>query len=96
MKIILRPHLKIRLEQRKIPQNYPGKILARPESKYFDILTSHLIAVRQLEYNGKVRPMTVAYDIIDNEIQVITVHPITNQEINNRVQRRRWIKDEKN
>lgn len=96
MKIILRPHLKIRLEQRKIPQNYPCKILTRPESKYFDNLTDHLIVVRKLKYNGKLRPMVVAYDIIGDEIQIITIYPITNQEINNRVQKKRWIKDEKN
>lgn len=95
MKIILRPHLKIRLEQRKIPQDYPNKIFTKPEFRYFDTLTDHLIAVKKLEYSKKVRLMVVAYDIISDEIQVITVHPITNQEINNRVRRKRWIKDEK-
>lgn len=96
VKIILQPHLKIRLQQRKIPQNYPGKILAKPESQYFDSLTGHFIAVRRLKYNEKLRPMAVAYDIIDELIQVITIHPITDQEITNKVQRKRWTKDEKN
>lgn len=96
MKITLQPHLKIRLIQRKIPQNYPSKVLAKPESEYFDTLTKHSIAVRQLKYNEKLRSMVVAYDIIEEIIQVITIYPISNQEIENRIQRKRWIKYEKN
>lgn len=96
MRIILQPHLKIRLKQREIPKTYPMEILTKPESRFFDILTEHSIVVRKLKYNEKLRPMVVAYDIINNEIQIITVHPITDQEIKNRVKRKRWIKNEKN
>ncbi len=94
MRIVLRPHLMLRLKEREIPQNYPEEILLKPEIKYFDTLTNHSIAVKKLEYNGKLRSMAVAYDIIGTEIQVITVYPTTNQEIKNRVQNRRWIKYE--
>lgn len=96
MKIILRPHLKIRLEQREIPQNYPKRVIIKPEFEYFDTLTGHLIAIRKLKYNEKVRPMAVAYDIIGNTIQIITIHPVSNQEIANKLLRKRWIKDEEN
>lgn len=94
MKIILRPHLKIRLEQRKIPLNYPIKITKDPEQKYFDTLTNHLIAIKNLEYNDKVRPMVTAYDIIGQDLQIITVHPSTTQEISNKVKRERWVKND--
>lgn len=96
MKIILRPHLKLRLQQREIPQDYPGKILSKPDNQYTDTLSNHQIAVKRLKYNGKLRPMAIAYDIIKSEIQVITVYPTTNQEISNRIKRRRWIKYEEN
>ncbi|MBI2330543.1 hypothetical protein HYU94_04055 [Candidatus Daviesbacteria bacterium] len=96
MKVILQPHLKLRLEQRKIPQNYPYQVIVKPESKYFDNVTGHLIAVKRLKYNEKLRPMAVAYDIIDDTIQVITIHPVSDQEINNKLLRERWVKDEKN
>ena len=94
MRIVLQPHLKIRLQQRKIPPNYPRKILNKSESKYFDNLTGHFIAVRNLEYNEKLRPMVVAYDIIGREIQVVTIHPEDDQEIQNRLKSGRWIKYE--
>ena len=96
MKIILRPHLKIRLKQRLIPPDYPTKIVKEPDQTYFDTLTDRHIAIKTLEYNGKLRPMAVAYDIIENTIQIITIHPTTEQEISNKVYRGRWIKDEKN
>lgn len=36
----------------------------------------------------------MAYDIIGSEIQVITVHPSSDQEIKNKLERGRWIKNE--
>lgn len=95
VEIRLRPHLKIRLKQRGISQDYPRLVLERREEKYFDTATNHYIAVRKLEYNGKVRPMAVSYDIINKVIQVITIHPITDQEIKNKLKRNRWQKYEK-
>lgn len=96
MKIVLRPHLKIRLAQRLIPEDYPKKIILNPEEKYFDTATYHKIAVKKLEYNGKLRPMALAYDIIEQVIEVVTIYPTNKQEIENRIKNRRWIKYEKN
>lgn len=96
MKIIIRPHLKLRLKQREIPQDYPGKILTKPTNKYFDSETGHFIAIRSLKYYGKTRPMVVAYDTINSEIQAVTVYPTTSQEIQNRLNSGRWIKNEEN
>ena len=94
MKIVLRPHLEIRLAQRLIPRDYPKKIILNPEEKYFDTATNHKIAVKRLEYSGKLRPMALAYDIIGLEIQVITIHPVSKHEIENKLNRGRWIKNE--
>lgn len=94
MKIVLQPHLKIRLAQRKIPQNYPERIITNPDSKYFDTATNHFIAIKRLNYNQKLRPMVVSYDIIGDIIQIVTVHPVNDQQIQNKLKRRRWIKNE--
>lgn len=95
MKIILQPHLKIRLKQRFIPRSYPKQIVSEAEFCFFDPLTKHQIAIKVLKYAGKYRPMVVAYDIMDAEIQIITVYPTDEQEIKNRVLSRRWVKYEK-
>lgn len=96
MKIVLQPHLKIRLKERLIPERYPKQILRKPDIKYLDPLTDHRIAIKSLHYNGKKRPMVVAYDIIKQQIQVITVYPTTMREIKNRVKSKRWVKYESN
>lgn len=96
MRTILQPHLKIRLKQRLIPQSFPKQVVTEAEQNYFDSSTKHYIAVKVLKYEGKYRPMVVAYDIIADEIQIITIHPATKQEINNKIKSGRWIKDETN
>lgn len=96
MKIILKPHLKIRLKGRLIPSNYPSKVLSQPDNQYYDTSTDHLIAVKKLQYQEKLRPMVVAYDIIEKAIEVVTIYPTDEQEIKNRIKNRRWIKYEKN
>lgn len=95
MVVKLRPHLKIRLKERQIPSTYPVKILSKPDKKFIDTQTDHRIVVKRLTYNGRTRPMVVAYDIIGKEIQVITIHPSSSQEIKNKINKRRWIKNEK-
>lgn len=96
MKILFSSHLKIRLKERKIPQNYPRKILSKPDFQFIDAVTGYKIAVKNLKYNFKARPMVVVYDIIESVIQVITIHPISNQEIDNKLKRGRWKVYEKN
>lgn len=96
MKILLSSHLEIRLKERKIPRNYPKKIISKPDAQYIDTRTGYNIAMRRMKYNYKLRPMVVVYDIIGLEAQVITIHPISHKEINNKLKRGRWKIYEKN
>lgn len=95
-KISLRPHLKIRLKERKIPGDYPEKVIRSPNNQYIDSATNRFIAVKKLEYNNKIRPMVVVYDIIAEVIQIITIHPISETEIKNKLASGRWKNYEKN
>lgn len=94
MKILLSSHLRIRLKERLIPQIYIKKILSDPDSQFYDNVTGHLVAVKTLFYNEKLRPMAVIYGIIGSGLRVITIYPTTDSEINNRIKSKRWIKDE--
>lgn len=94
MKIVLIPHLKIRLKERKIPQNYPKTIIQDSEEKYRDVDTGYNIAVKSMEYNGKLRPMVTAYAIMESEIQAVTVYPTSRKDIESKLKRGRWIKGE--
>ena len=70
--------------------------MTEPASLFIDTVTNHHIAVKKLRYNNKLRPMVVAYDIIESEIYIITIHPSTDKEIRNKQNRGRWKKHEKN
>lgn len=96
MKIVYKLHLKIRLKQREIPIDYPRQIIESPEQEYFDTLAKRKIAIKKLYFEGKLRNILVAYDIIENTIEIVTVHIISSKEIKNKVRVERWRKYEKN
>lgn len=87
--------MKIRLKERKIPQDYPNQIVFKPDNLFIDNETNHKIAIKKLLYNNKWRPMVVVYDIIELQVQIITIYPTTEQEINKRINRGRWSRNEK-
>ena len=96
MQIVYRPHLLRRLKERKIPKDYPKQILQDAEQEYFDSATMHNISVKKLPYGGKMHCMVIAYDIIENSKEIITVYPISELELSNKVKRGRWKTYEKN
>lgn len=96
MKIVYRPHLERRLKERKIPRSYPKKILQNSEQSYLDLLNGRYIAVKKLRYGGKMRNMVIAYDIISEDREIITIYPISDSEIDNKVESGRWKVYEKN
>ena len=95
MKIIYRSHLKRRLIERKVSNIYPSKIYKEAEQVFYDIIANHYIAVKKLHYAGSFRNMVIAYDIIDERIEIITIHPISDSELRNKVRSRRWKHYEK-
>ncbi len=86
-------HLKLRLKIRKIPYEYPRKIYLDPEQKFFDNLEKTHIAIKRLKYNNKVRNMMIAFDVKDSGIEIVTIHPISDEKIINRIMSRRWSKN---
>ncbi len=94
MGIIYRPHLKRRLKERKVPNNYPKKIYENAKLRFRDTLTSHNIAISRLEYGKKLRNLVISYDIMGSNIEIITIHPISDSDIKIRIKTKRWIKHE--
>jgi hypothetical protein len=85
-------HLKLRLGLRKIPEEYPEIIYRSPEQTYYDTAEDTFIAIKNLPYNKKVRPMMIAYEEKKGIVEIITIHPITEEKIINRTMRGRWVK----
>ncbi len=88
-------HLELRLKSRKIPHDYPKKIYENPEQIFFDKIEKNFVAIKKMQYNGKIRNIMIAYEKKGNEICIITIHPITNEKIINRIANKRWIKNER-
>lgn len=96
MKIVYRPHLTRRLQERNIPISYPKKIFQAREEEYFDTITKHRIAIKKLFYAGRLRNMAISYDIIGESAEIITIHPIKQSEIQNKIEVGRWEEYEEN
>ena len=94
MEISYTNHLKLRLKIRKISENYPKIIYENPESQFFDNIEGAYISIKKLKYNNKVRNMMVAYEIKNKKIEIITIHPISDEKIKNRILTGRWTKNE--
>jgi len=93
-KVVYTNHLKLRLYLRKIPLDYPKIIFENPEYIFFDNMEKRNIAIKKLKYNNKLRNIMIAYEEINNIIEIVTIHPISEEKIINRINSRRWIKNE--
>lgn len=96
MKIVYRPHLVRRLKERKFPKDYPQKIIKEAEEEFYDTVTKHHIAIKKLRYAGKLKSIVVAYDIIGNNKEIVTIFPISSSELKNKIHAGRWKAYEKN
>ncbi|MBI2118440.1 MAG: hypothetical protein HYT97_02305 [Elusimicrobia bacterium] len=82
----------MRLKLRKIPKKEVELILEHPQNQYYDVATKNLIAIGRTTINRKNMLLSVAFQDIFGETIVITAHPITNTQVQNRVLKARWIK----
>ncbi len=87
-------HLKLRLKLRKIPNNYPKIIYENPEQKFFDNIEKTKIAIKRLKYNNKLKNMMIAYEEKYDKDEIITIHPISDEKIMNRILSGRWKENE--
>jgi len=49
---------------------------------------------KKLYYNNKLRNMMIAYEERDGGIDIVTIHPISEEKIINRLMSQRWTKNE--
>jgi len=83
-------HLENRLILRKIPRDLPLRIFEEAEEKFIDEETGNRIAVKRVEYFEKERDIIIAYDKKEDEIEIITIHPLKEGQRENRVKSGRW------
>lgn len=77
---------------RGIPYELPKEIYLTAEEHYYDTETGRRVAVKKVKFKNRLREMAVIYDIRDERVDLITVHPLKNSQKANRIKSRRWQK----
>lgn len=91
--IIYTDHLRLRLNIRKIPYEYPKIIYSDADQRFFDVLEGKDIAVKKLKYTRRIRNMMIAFEKKGNVVEIVTIHPISDEKILNRIMSGRWKKN---
>ncbi len=91
-RIFYTQHLEIRLKLREIPYDLPRTIYQISKEHYFDKKTLKKIAVKKVKYKDKLREMAVIYDKLDNQVNIITIHPLKIYQKLSRIKSGRWQK----
>jgi hypothetical protein len=92
MKILYTGHLENRLKMRGIEHDLPRRILEESEEKYFDSETGHFVVVNKARLYGKIREVMVAYILEEDTARIVTIHPLKENQKENRMKTRRWRK----
>lgn len=95
MKFAYTSHFKFRAKERKIPLKLAKEVFDNADEWYFDDLRGHRIAIARVEFKGRARRIMLAYDIIGETIEFITIHAIREAEVKNKVNSGRWKHEEK-
>ncbi len=78
-------HLQFRMGMRKIPAGMPEQIYRESKQRYYNHHTFRHIAVMQVHYLRRRTLMMIAYDQFAEYAEILTIHPITRKQIQNRI-----------
>ncbi len=92
MQIKYSKHIKTRITLRKFDYDLPQRIFEKAEERYTDTETGHIIAVMKTGIYGKERDIMVAYKHENEDVKLITIHPLKEGQKENRIQSGRWRK----
>ena len=79
-----------RLALRKISHDLPQHVYEESDERYYDIETGHTIATMNVIIYGKLREVMVAYDVKDQIVRLLTIHPLKKDQKENRLKAERW------
>lgn len=96
MLITITDHAKFRCEQREITESTVRKIVKSPERLYLDSKSNHFIAIRREKYYQETMPIAVSFDNTEKGIKIVSVFPEGENEIQNRLERKRYVEVQKN
>jgi len=75
---------------RSFPEDLPRTIFERADRRYRDLETGHLIAIRRVRLRRLERLVMIAYDQVGDGVEIVTIHPISEEQEMSRVRGGRW------
>ena len=90
MKTEYSAHLTHKLALRKISQDLPQQVYEESNERYYDTETGHTVATMNVVIYGKLREVMLAYDIIEQTVILLTIHPLKEGQKENRLKSGRW------
>lgn len=75
---------------RKISHELPHRVYIESNERYYDIETGHTVAMMNVVIYGKLREVMVAYDIKEQTVKLLTIHPLKEGQKENRLKSGRW------
>lgn len=90
MEIRYSDHLRFKLRVRDIPGQVPERIYRESRQRYDNHHTLRHIAVMQVHYHRHRTLMMIAYDRRADHVEIVTIHPITKDQIQERLRTGRW------
>lgn len=94
MKIIYSKHFLERKNLRGIPDGLAETVYWEADGCYKDLQTGTFIAVKRLNFQGKVRDVALTYTRAGDKVILVTLHPLKEGQKENRVKSGRWVKHE--
>lgn len=85
-------HLKLKIKLRNISEKLVKDIYLTSNEKYFDNVTKHQVAIKNIKYKEKTRDMVICYDEFDDRVEIITIHPLKFYQKIQRINSGRWKK----
>lgn len=96
MEIRYSDHLRFKLRVREIPERIPEWIYRESRQRYYNHHSLRRIAVMEVRYFQRRTLMMIAYDHLPDHVEIVTIHPITQDQIQDRLRTGRWTYEQAN
>jgi len=86
-------YFKDRLKIRRITEEVSVEVLNYAEQRFYDRSTGRFIAIKNVKVaKRRSQQLMLAYEDHDDYLLAVTIHTITNQQINSHLRSGRWIR----
>lgn len=87
-------HLRFKLRVRGIPEQVPERIYRESKQRFYNHHSLRHVAILEVYYHRRRVLMMIAFDQLPDSVEIVTIHPITKDQIQDRVRLGRWTHEQ--